>query len=85
MMPQEKLVQWKLDQMVSQQALLSRMYLVMRSQCLGAKTFFKWLQWIHDNTMLNCVHDINNGTHKYPMGILAHLNVVESIVNFINR
>ena len=34
--------------------------------------------------MLNSVHDINNGTHEFPMGISAHLNAVESIVNSIN-
>ena len=49
-----------------------------------AKTFLEGLQWIHDNTMMNSVHDINNGTHEYPIGILPHLNAAESIVHSIN-
>ena len=44
----------------------------------------KGFEDIHDDTMLYCVHDINDCTHENSVSVLPHLNAVERIIHPIN-
>ena len=58
--------------------------LVDLGQCSNFEIVLEGIKCIRNDTRLNGMHDINDGTHEDAMWILPHLNTIEGIVHLVH-